>query len=126
MTRIVFAGGGTGGHLYPGIAIARALVRADSSIEPFFVGAQRGIERTVLPTTEFPHLLLNLHPLYRTAVWNNAKTVAGMVSSWRRINALVNEERPALIVGTGGYAAGMMLAYGVAHRIPIVQQAGDS
>ena len=68
MTRIVFAGGGTGGHLYPGIAIARALVRARPSIEPFFVGAQRGIERDVLPKTEFPHLLLDLHPLYRPAV----------------------------------------------------------
>jgi UDP-N-acetylglucosamine--N-acetylmuramyl-(pentapeptide) pyrophosphoryl-undecaprenol N-acetylglucosamine transferase len=126
MTRIVFAGGGTGGHLYPGIAIARALVRADPSIEPFFVGARRGIERTVLPTTEFPHLLLDLHPLYRTAVWNNARTVAGLVTSWRRMSAMVKEKRPALIVGTGGYAAGLALAYGVLHRIPIVQQAGDS
>ena len=68
MTRIVFAGGGTGGHLYPGIAIARALVRARPTIEPFFVGARRGIERDVLPKTEFPHVLLDLHPLYRRAV----------------------------------------------------------
>jgi len=126
MTRIVFAGGGTGGHLYPGIAIARALVRADPSVEPFFIGAKRGIERAVLPTIEFPHLLLDLHPLYRTAVWNNAKTVAGLAASWRRMSALVREQRPALIVGTGGYAAGLALAYGVAHKIPIVQQAGDS
>src|SRR3569832_784793 len=108
MTRVVFAGGGTGGHLYPGIAIARALVKADPRIKPFFVGAMRGIERTVLPTTEFPHLLLDLHPLYRTAVWNNAKTIAGAVSAWRHIGRMVMQERPALIVGTGGYAAGMM------------------
>lgn len=126
MTRIVFAGGGTGGHLYPGLAIARALVRARPGIEPFFVGAQRGIERDVLPKTEFPHLLLDLHPLYRSAVWNNWKTFAGGMTAWRRIGALVAEERPALIVGTGGYAAGIMLAYGVAYGIPIVQQAGDS
>jgi UDP-N-acetylglucosamine--N-acetylmuramyl-(pentapeptide) pyrophosphoryl-undecaprenol N-acetylglucosamine transferase len=126
MTRIVFAGGGTGGHLYPGIAVARALVRARPSIEPFFVGAQRGIEREVLPGTGFPHVLLDLHPLYRTAVWNNWKTAAGAFSAWRRIGELVRQDRPALIVGTGGYAAGIMLAYGVVHRIPIVQQAGDS
>jgi UDP-N-acetylglucosamine--N-acetylmuramyl-(pentapeptide) pyrophosphoryl-undecaprenol N-acetylglucosamine transferase len=126
MTRIVFAGGGTGGHLYPGIAIARALVRADPSIEPFFVGAKRGIERTVLPTTEFPHLLLDLHPLYRSAIWKNMQTIAGAASAWRHIGQMVKAERPALIVGTGGYAAGMMQAYGVAHRIPMVQQAGDS
>lgn len=126
MTSVVFAGGGTGGHLYPGIAIARALVKADPRIEPFFVGALRGIERTVLPTTEFPHLLLDLHPLYRTAVWKNAQTIAGAVSAWRHIGRMVREERPALVVGTGGYAAGMMLAYSVVHGIPMVQQAGDS
>jgi UDP-N-acetylglucosamine--N-acetylmuramyl-(pentapeptide) pyrophosphoryl-undecaprenol N-acetylglucosamine transferase len=126
MPRVVFAGGGTGGHLYPGIAIARALVRADPSIKPFFVGAQRGIERTVLPTTEFPFLLLDLHPLYRTAVWKNAQTIAGAISAWRHIGKLVKQERPALVVGTGGYAAGMMLAYARVHGLPMVQQAGDS
>ena len=126
MTRIIFAGGGTGGHLYPGIAIARALVRARPSIEPFFVGARRGIERDVLPTTEFPHALLDLHPLYRSAVWNNWKTVVGAVGAWRQIGRLVRAQRPAAVVGTGGYAAGMMQAYSVVHRIPLVQQVGDS
>ena len=126
MTRIVFAGGGTGGHLYPGIAIARALTRARPSIQPFFVGALRGIERDVLPRTEFPHLLLDLHPLYRRNFWNNWRTLAGALGAWRRISRMVHEERPALVVGTGGYAAGIMLAYAVVHRIPVVQQAGDS
>lgn len=126
MTRIVFAGGGTGGHLYPGIAIARALVKADSRIEPFFVGALRGVERDVLPKTEFPHLLLDLHPIYRPAVWNNWKTVLGAVGSWRKVGKLFRERPPALVVGTGGYAAGLTLAYAVVHRVPMVQQAGDS
>ena len=126
MTRIVFAGGGTGGHLYPGIAIARALVRLRPSIEPYFVGALRGIERDVLPKTEFPHLLLDLHPLYRRNFWNNWRTLAGATSAWRRIGRMAHDERPALVVGTGGYAAGLMLAYAVVHRIAVVQQAGDS
>ena len=124
--RVVFAGGGTGGHLYPGIAIARTLVRLHPDVAPFFVGAQRGIERTVLPGTEFPHLLLDLHPLYRATPWDNWKTLAGAARSWGRIKALVREERPKLVVGTGGYAAGLMLAYAAMNDIPIVQQAGDS
>lgn len=48
-TTVLFAGGGTGGHLYPGLAIARTLVRLDPSVQPFFVGALRGLEKTVLP-----------------------------------------------------------------------------
>lgn len=124
--RILFAGGGTGGHLYPGIAIARALVRLRPDVEPFFIGARRGIERHVLPRTEFAHALLDLHPLYRSDFWNNWKTVGGAVRAWRQIGTIVRERRPAVVVGTGGYAAGLTLAYATAHRVPIVQQAGDS
>ncbi|HEY7394357.1 MAG TPA: UDP-N-acetylglucosamine--N-acetylmuramyl-(pentapeptide) pyrophosphoryl-undecaprenol N-acetylglucosamine transferase [Gemmatimonadaceae bacterium] len=126
MTRIVFAGGGTGGHLYPGIAIARALVAARPTVEPFFVGARRGIERDVLPKTEFPHVLLDLHPLYRSAVWNNYKTMIGAVGAWRHIGDMARRDRPAVVVGTGGYAAGIMMAYAVLRGIPLVQQVGDS
>jgi UDP-N-acetylglucosamine--N-acetylmuramyl-(pentapeptide) pyrophosphoryl-undecaprenol N-acetylglucosamine transferase len=124
--RIIVTGGGTGGHLYPGLAIARALVRADPSVEPFFVGARRGIEREVLPRTEFPHLLLDLHPLYRANPLHNWRTAKGALASWRAIGALVRGERPRAVVGTGGYAAGAMLGYGVAHGIPIMLQEADS
>ena len=127
MTRVVFAGGGTGGHLYPGLAIARALVRARPGVEPFFVGALRGIERDVLPKTEFPHLLLDLHPLYRARPGRTAKTVRGAVGAWRELGAHGRARSVRrLVVGTGGYAAGVVLAYASSHRIPIVQQAGDS
>jgi UDP-N-acetylglucosamine--N-acetylmuramyl-(pentapeptide) pyrophosphoryl-undecaprenol N-acetylglucosamine transferase len=121
-----FAGGGTGGHLYPGLAIARTLVRLDPRVRPLFIGAERGIEKHVLPGTEFPHLLLDLHPLYRARPWENYRTVVGAVGAWRAIGELARREQPRLIVGTGGYAAGVGLAYAVVHRIPIVQQAGDS
>lgn len=124
--RILFAGGGTGGHLYPGLAIARAVQRLRPDARPFFVGARRGIERDVLPASGYPYVLLDLHPLYRTRVWNNWRTLAGLVTAWRGIARVVREERPAVMVGTGGYAAGAALAYGVRHGIPIVEQTGDS
>jgi UDP-N-acetylglucosamine--N-acetylmuramyl-(pentapeptide) pyrophosphoryl-undecaprenol N-acetylglucosamine transferase len=123
---VLFAGGGTGGHLYPGLAIARALVQIRPDVEPFFIGARRGIERDILPTTEFPHLLLDLHPLYRSAVWNNWRTVAGFASSWRQLSRLVRQRRPVAVVGTGGYASGLALAYAAVHRIPYVLQEQNS
>ena len=76
---VVFTGGGTGGHLYPALAIARALVRQHPGIETLFIGAQRGIERNVLPGTEFKHILLDLHPIYRSAPWRSWRTVRGLV-----------------------------------------------
>ena len=120
--RVFFAGGGTGGHLYPGLAIARALREADSRIEPFFIGAKRGIEKDVLPQAGFAFELLDLHPLYRSRPWENWKTISGAVGAWRRIAGEVGSEPPACVVGTGGYASGLALAYATAHHIPFVLQ----
>jgi UDP-N-acetylglucosamine--N-acetylmuramyl-(pentapeptide) pyrophosphoryl-undecaprenol N-acetylglucosamine transferase len=120
--RVIFAGGGTGGHLYPGLAIARALRSADPRIEPFFIGARRGIERDVLPQAGFAFDLLDLHPLYRSRPWENWKTLRGAFSAWRMIGGEVRSEPPACVVGTGGYASGLALAYAASHRIPFVLQ----
>jgi len=120
--RVIFAGGGTGGHLYPGLAIARALKQAEPRVEPFFIGARRGIERDVLPQVGYAFELLDLHPLYRSRPWENWKTIRGAFSSWRMIAAEVQSEAPACVVGTGGYAAGLALGYAAAHKIPLVLQ----
>lgn len=124
--RIWFAGGGTGGHLYPGLAIARALVATDHTFAPYFIGAMRGIERDVLPATEFPHALLDLHPLYRRTPWNNWKTIVGGVRAWRALSRLARIQKPEAVVGTGGYAAGVALAWARFHGIPTVLHEPDS
>jgi UDP-N-acetylglucosamine--N-acetylmuramyl-(pentapeptide) pyrophosphoryl-undecaprenol N-acetylglucosamine transferase len=124
--RVWFAGGGTGGHLNPGLAVARALVRLEPTVSPFFIGARRGIERELLPKEPYPFELLDLHPLYRSKPWENWKTVRGAVSAWRRLSRIAGAEPPLLVVGTGGYAAGLAQAYAVTHRITLVQQVSDS
>jgi UDP-N-acetylglucosamine--N-acetylmuramyl-(pentapeptide) pyrophosphoryl-undecaprenol N-acetylglucosamine transferase len=98
------------------------MVKEDRRIEPFFVGAQRGIEREVLPQAGFPFELLDLHPLYRSRPWENWRTLRGMTTAWNRIHAEVESEPPACVVGTGGYAAGIALGYAAYHAIPIVLQ----
>ncbi|GAC1682549.1 MAG: undecaprenyldiphospho-muramoylpentapeptide beta-N-acetylglucosaminyltransferase [Gemmatimonadaceae bacterium] len=122
LVRVLFAGGGTGGHLYPGIAIARALLRLQPSVQPFFVGARRGVEREILPTTGFPHALLDLHPLYRSRPWRNWHTLVGLASAWRGLADITRSERPRLVVATGGYAAGAALAFAARHGIATVLQ----
>ncbi|MDQ6737864.1 MAG: UDP-N-acetylglucosamine--N-acetylmuramyl-(pentapeptide) pyrophosphoryl-undecaprenol N-acetylglucosamine transferase [Gemmatimonadota bacterium] len=124
--RVLFAGGGSGGHLYPALAIARALVERDSRVQPFFVGARRGIERNILPETEFPFELLDLHPLYRSRPWLNWRTVVGSARSWRRISAIVARDRPCVLVATGGYAAGVALSVARWRGVPIVIQEQNS
>ncbi len=124
--RVYFTGGGTGGHLYPALAIARALVAIEPSARPFFVGARRGVEREILPATGFEHVLLDLHPLYRSRPWRSWRTVAGLAGAWRTLSDLGRRERPAAVVGTGGYASGAALAWAVAHRVPVALQEQNS
>ena len=116
------AGGGTGGHLYPGLAIADALVAARPGLDVMFIGAQRGIERTVLPGTRWRHTLLDLHPLYRAAPWHNWKTIRGLASAFSSIGVLARKHRPLGALGTGGYAAGALLGYARFNRIPYFLQ----
>ena len=119
---ILFAGGGTGGHLYPGIAIARAMVRLDPKVEPFFIGALRGVEKDVLPGAGFEHELLDLHPLYRARPWENWRTLRGALSAWKKIGERARAYKPRAVVGTGGYAAGLTLAYAAVKGIPFAIQ----
>ena len=124
--RIFVTGGGTGGHLYPALAIARALVKLEPRIDPLFIGARRGIERDVLPTTEFKHELLDLHPLYRSNPIQNWRTLRGMASAWSRIGKLARQAAPRFVVGTGGYAAGATMMFAARHRIPLFIQEQNS
>jgi UDP-N-acetylglucosamine--N-acetylmuramyl-(pentapeptide) pyrophosphoryl-undecaprenol N-acetylglucosamine transferase len=71
-------------------------------------------------------VLLDLHPLYRSRVWQNWKTMRGAVEAWRQLTAVAHEKAPAAVVGTGGYAAGLALGYAVVHRIPYALQEQNS
>ncbi len=123
---VLFAGGGTGGHLYPALAIARALQNRQPNAQPFFIGAQRGIERDVLPGTGFPHVLLDLHPLYRRAPWKNVLTLSSVLSGWRRVREISRQQGARMVVATGGYAAGAAIAVAATSRIPLVLQEQNS
>ncbi len=123
---IFFAGGGTGGHLYPGLAIANEVQRQAPNLQPYFIGAERGIERDVLPSTSFPYSLLDLHPLYRRTPFSNWRTVVGAISAWRAIGKLAKQSRPLAVVGTGGYAAGVASAWARSNRVPLFLHESDS
>lgn len=116
------AGGGTGGHLYPGLAVADALVAQRPDLDVMFIGAHRGIERTVLPTTRWRHQLLDLHPLYRSAPWQNWKTLRGLSSAFRSISQLMATHPPLGALGTGGYAAGALLGCSRVKKLPYFLQ----
>src|SRR2546429_8064902 len=104
--KVLLAGGGTGGHLMPALALAGALGEGGGGWGPLLVGAARGIEARVLPRYPFRHHLLPIEPIYRRAWWKNLRWMLIVGRVWRAVGRVLDEERPAIVVGTGGYAAG--------------------
>jgi len=122
--KILIAGGGTGGHLMPALALARAA--QDAGHEPVLVGAERGIEAHILPSHPFRYYLLPLEPIYRRTWWRNLRWPVTLWRVWRAAVDLLDVERPALAIGTGGYAAGPALWFARRRGVPIVLQEPDA
>lgn len=119
---ILIAGGGTGGHLMPALAIATRLRERCPEIEPVLVGAERGIEARILPTRDFRYHLLPAEPIYRRQWWKNFRwpIVAGRLLS--RLSHLFATEQPLAVVGTGGYASGPAVWFATRRTLPTAIQ----
>jgi len=108
--KVVIAGGGTGGHLMPALAIADALCALRADVEPVLVGAERGVEAHILPQRgHYPFHLLPAEPIHRHEWWKNARWLFLAGRLMRKCRRILDRERPVFAVGTGGYAAGPML-----------------
>lgn len=106
MTTVLIAGGGTGGHLMPALAVAERLVADRPDARVVLVGAQRGVEARLLPLRRWPYHLLPAEPIYRRQWWKNARWPFLAVRLVRQVDRLLDEERPDVVLGTGGYASG--------------------
>ncbi len=119
---ILIAGGGTGGHLMPALAIASAIREHAPGIEPVLIGASRGVEARILPSRDFRFYLLPTEPIYRRAWWRNFRWpfVAGRLL--RRVARVFENELPSAVIGTGGYASGPVVWWAARHSIPTAIQ----
>jgi UDP-N-acetylglucosamine--N-acetylmuramyl-(pentapeptide) pyrophosphoryl-undecaprenol N-acetylglucosamine transferase len=103
---ILVAAGGTGGHLFPGIAVADELVRRDASTRVVFAGTARGLETRLVPKAGYALELLPILPLNAISAARKAKGVAALPWGLAKAAALVRRLRPAAVLGIGGYAGG--------------------
>jgi UDP-N-acetylglucosamine--N-acetylmuramyl-(pentapeptide) pyrophosphoryl-undecaprenol N-acetylglucosamine transferase len=122
MRRILIAGGGTGGHLMPALAIAQALRERASDVEPVLVGAVRGVEARLLLTRDFRFHLLPSEPIYRRTWWKNVRWPMIMGRLLRAVAELFDAERPVAVLGTGGYASGPVVWWATRHGVPTAVQ----
>ena len=116
--RVVIAGGGTGGHLYPGIAVARELLARDSMSQITFAGTSSGIEARVLPREGFTLDVIRSGGLKGKSLADRLRGLwllpLGAVDAWR----LLSRRRPQLVVGVGGYSSGPVVFAAAVRGIP--------
>lgn len=106
--RVVIAGGGTGGHLFPGVAVAQAL--SEEGGEVLFVGTKRGIEARVVPELGFPIEYLSVTGIKGGGLGGKLKAMARLPGSFFASRAILKRFRPDVVVGVGGYASGPIVA----------------
>jgi UDP-N-acetylglucosamine--N-acetylmuramyl-(pentapeptide) pyrophosphoryl-undecaprenol N-acetylglucosamine transferase len=123
----LFAGGGTGGHTYPAVAVAQELVRRGRPRESLrFVGGTRGIEGRVVPEAGFAIDLLPGRGLQRRLTLANIGAIAGAIAAFAQALVLVRRYRPRIVVGFGGYASLPCVAAARIWRVPTLVHEQDA
>jgi len=107
--RCVIAGGGTGGHLFPGMAIAEAFVEREKGNEVLFIGTEKGIEARVLPGGKFPLRTIRAKPIQGKSLLEKVKAIWGLPMAIFEARTILKEFQPQLVLGVGGYASGPTL-----------------
>ncbi|NCB41188.1 MAG: undecaprenyldiphospho-muramoylpentapeptide beta-N-acetylglucosaminyltransferase [Clostridia bacterium] len=115
--KVIMACGGTGGHIYPAIAIADKIKRKNPDAEILFIGTQRGMESTLVPQNGYAFQHISASGFNRKNWLKNGRTLVDIIKGSRQARALMKTFHPDFVIGTGGYVTGPVLKE--AHRLGI-------
>ncbi len=116
--KIIIAAGGTGGHIYPGIAVAKEIVWRDAESKVLFVGTARGLETKIVPDSGFELALINSAGLKNVGLLGKLKGLAILPKSFLEARRLIINFQPNVVVGAGGYVSGPVLLMASLMRVP--------
>lgn len=125
-TRVIISGGGTGGHIFPAIAIANALKRMEEHCEILFVGASGRMEMEKVPAAGYKIVGLNISGIQRGSILKNLALPFKVMGSLNKALKLIAEFKPDVVVGVGGYASGPLLYAASLKGIPYLIQEQNS
>jgi len=115
--RVILAGGGTGGHVIPALAIANELKKSYAA-EVLFIGTARGIENRLVPAAGYPLQLVRVGALKNVSLATRAKTAFDLPLAVWSAGRMLNEFAPDVVIGVGGYASGPAMLAAVVKNIP--------
>ncbi|MBL8150245.1 MAG: glycosyltransferase, partial [Blastocatellia bacterium] len=100
--KVIVAGGGTGGHIFPGVAIAKEFQQRDSKAEVVFVGTAQGLETKIVPREGFKLELIKVAGLKNVSVGKQIKSLLMLPASFLQVWSLLSRIRPDIVIGVGG------------------------
>lgn len=121
MRRVIISGGGTGGHIYPAITIARAIAELEPT-EFLYVGSKIGLENTLIPKEGLPFVTLDVRGLERKLSGRNIVTLAKTAGSLFKAERIIRKFKPDVVIGTGGFVCGPVLLAASLSGIPTLIQ----
>lgn len=124
--KVLVSGGGTGGHIFPALAIANALKRRDPRTEILFVGAEGRMEMERVPAAGYEIIGLPVAGFDRRRLWRNFRVLIKLFKSMRKAKRILREFKPDIAIGVGGYASGPMLKEAQKKGIPTLIQEQNS
>lgn len=124
--KVIISGGGTGGHIFPAIAIANALRRIEPDIEILFVGAQGKMEMEKVPAAGYTIVGLDIQGFNRSSLWKNILLPYKMIKSLLKARRVIKDFKADVAVGVGGYASGPLLMMANMMGLPTLIQEQNS
>lgn len=116
--KYLFAGGGTGGHIYPAIAIAKEILKNEKNAQILFVGTKKGLENELVPREGFELKTITVQGFKRKLSLDTLKTIYKAMVGLKEANNILNEFKPDVVIGTGGYVCGPVLMMAALKGIP--------
>lgn len=116
--RVIMTGGGTGGHIYPAVAIADEIKRCDENAEILFVGAEIGMEKDLVPKCGYNIELIPADGFNRTKIINNFVAAKRIIKGTIKAKKIIKEFKPDVVIGTGGYASAPVIKTAQSMNIP--------
>lgn len=116
--RMILSGGGTGGHIYPALALYRRLKEVNPQLEVLYVGTEKGLESTIVPKEGIPFSSVEIQGIKRSLSLENVKAIWLMMTSTQRAKKIIREFEPDIVIGTGGYVCAPVLLAAAQEKIP--------
>ena len=107
--RVIMSGGGTGGHIYPAVAIADKIKSEEPDSEILFIGTEKGMENDIVPKYGYEIRNIKATGFNRKKLLKNFKTLKNFIDSSNKVKKILSEFKPDIVIGTGGYVTGSVI-----------------